>query len=76
MSKLKIGDTIIIKDKKMRDLAPKDRESAVIIGFSSQGWVAIRYKDGFNDFLMASQIHNHWTNNLGVGTKLWDVLNS
>jgi hypothetical protein len=71
----KVGDTLIILNKKLREEAPEGRDTITIKSFNSNGWVAIQYQDGTNDYLTYSLLEDHWGPSKAYGSPLWEAMN-
>ena len=74
-SRFKVGDTLIILNKKLREEAPEGRDKITIKSFNSNGWVAIQYMDGTGDYLTYSLLEQHWGLSKAYGSPLWKALN-
>lgn len=75
MKRFKTGDTLFILDPFLRKTAPKGKDKLTIIRIENTGWVYVEFKDGVSDYIMLSQLHNHWGHSVGERTKLWKVIN-
>ncbi len=71
----KVGDTLIILNKKLREEAPEGRDRITIKSFNSNGWVSIQYEDGTYDYLTRSLLEDHWGPSKSYGSPLWKVMN-
>lgn len=69
------GDSLVILDPFLRKTAPPGRNRLKVRSIQMDGWVHVTYEDGTYDYLMLSQLVNHWGISPGARTKLWKVLN-
>lgn len=75
LTKFKNGDWLVILDPTLRKQAPKDRNRLIVNSIRADGWVDITYQDGTHDYMMFTQLQQHWGLSAGQRSLLWKVLN-